>query len=311
MVRKRHPTIANAMTAGIDRDPAPRFQSVRNCEHVGRCRSGNPIVERDGNTSHSCVDPEPTGHKNVRQQKVSRQLQEKFCRGVVWPSLSDPERALLRSQHGHLASAAMTALPTSSATKIAALPFRLLLCRRLRLPPPLSARACRCARQLDVFGHHRAACVQNGVPGWTGFPSSALQHRCVGRLGRGWRPTRTLNFGQSEFGQFDFSQWAEIELAKVKIGRNRIGQSALCLCSLVCLWVSVSWALVSVGVGGAGFTCGGAGFTCGRCGVPPDPSSAGPILRWTALRRTAQNLALFSLSRRKFLPGRVHRVGQP
>ena len=34
MVRKRHPTIANAMIAGIDRDPAPCFQSVRNCEQV-------------------------------------------------------------------------------------------------------------------------------------------------------------------------------------------------------------------------------------------------------------------------------------
>ena len=34
MVRKRHPTIADAMIAGIDRGPAPCFQSVRNCEHA-------------------------------------------------------------------------------------------------------------------------------------------------------------------------------------------------------------------------------------------------------------------------------------
>ena len=34
MVRKRHPTIADAMIKGIDRNPAPCFQSVRNCEHV-------------------------------------------------------------------------------------------------------------------------------------------------------------------------------------------------------------------------------------------------------------------------------------
>ena len=56
MVRKRHPTVANGMIAGIDRDPVPHFQSVRNCEQVlVDCRSGNPIVDRNGcNTTHSC-----------------------------------------------------------------------------------------------------------------------------------------------------------------------------------------------------------------------------------------------------------------
>ena len=44
------------------------------------------------------------------------------------------------------------------------------LCRRLHLPLPLSHRTCRCGRQLDVFGHHRAACSEAGVLGKRGFP---------------------------------------------------------------------------------------------------------------------------------------------
>ena len=49
-------------------------------------------------------------------------------------------------------------------------PFRLLMCRRLHLPLPLSLRTCRCGRRLDSFGHHRAACAEAGVSGRRGFP---------------------------------------------------------------------------------------------------------------------------------------------
>ena len=42
-------------------------------------------------------------------------------------------------------------------------PFRIFLCRRLRLPLPLSSRTCRCGLQLDSFGLRRAACSEAGV----------------------------------------------------------------------------------------------------------------------------------------------------
>ena len=38
------------------------------------------------------------------------------------------------------------------------------------MPLPLSMRTCRCGRQLDMFGHHRAACAVAGVLGKRGFP---------------------------------------------------------------------------------------------------------------------------------------------
>ena len=49
-------------------------------------------------------------------------------------------------------------------------PFRILLCRRLHLPLPLTLRPCRCGRQLDMFGHHRAACPEVGVLERRGYP---------------------------------------------------------------------------------------------------------------------------------------------
>ena len=41
--------------------------------------------------------------------------------------------------------------------------FRVTLLRRLRLPLPPTARACRCGRELDILGDHRAACATAGV----------------------------------------------------------------------------------------------------------------------------------------------------
>ena len=57
-------------------------------------------------------------------------------------TLTDPTCELVKSQHGPLVSAALTALPTS----------RVWLCRRLFLPLPLSSRPCRCGRPLDMYG---------------------------------------------------------------------------------------------------------------------------------------------------------------
>ena len=46
----------------------------------------------------------------------------------------------------------------------------MVLRRRLGLSLLLSSRTCRCGRQLDSLGHHRAACSEAGVLGRRGFP---------------------------------------------------------------------------------------------------------------------------------------------
>ena len=113
-------------------------------------------------------------------------LEKNFIDEVVWPGLDNASRALFRSQHGPLASALFTALPTSRVTRVDAQPFRLLLCRRPNLPLLLSMRTCRCGRQLDVFGHHGAACAMAGVLGRRGTeaPGGGLQTMTVLQVAR-------------------------------------------------------------------------------------------------------------------------------
>ena len=92
-------------------------------------------------------DPEPSQPKAGWQRAI--ELEQKFVREEVWPALGDNTKALIRSQHGPLASTSLTALPTSKATRLEAQPFRVFLCRRLHLLLPLSMRTCQCGRQLD------------------------------------------------------------------------------------------------------------------------------------------------------------------
>ena len=98
---------------------------------------------------------------------TARACHEDQMARTVWPNLTNPERALWRSQKGPLAF--LMAFPTSRSTRIDPQPFRVLLCRRLHLPLPFSSRTCRCGRLLDCRGHHRAACAEAGVLGARGF----------------------------------------------------------------------------------------------------------------------------------------------
>ena len=63
-------------------------------------------------------------------------------------------QALLDSQTGPFASRAFTTIPHTTDTTYPDHIFRILLLRRLRLPLPLTERACRCRRNLDPLGDH-------------------------------------------------------------------------------------------------------------------------------------------------------------
>ena len=172
MVQQRHPSVAEEMIVGLDRDLAPCLAAVRHCREVLAEANFHPPGWRGlgSGGSRPCGRSGPNQPKFGWQQCASRSLETKHLNERVWPGMTDAERALLRSQRGPLASAAVTALPTSRATRMDGQPFRILLLRRLRLPLPLSSRTCRCGRQLDPLGHHRAACPEAGVLGRRGFP---------------------------------------------------------------------------------------------------------------------------------------------
>ena len=172
MIRQRHPLIAEFIVAGLADGPVPCFQAVRECQRsLAAVGFEMPSwVELSDSPPTREEDPEPNQPKFGWQQKATRMLEKNFTDEVEWPGLDNASRALLRSQHGPLAFALFTALPTSRVTRMDAQPFRLLLCRRMHLPLPLSMRTCRCGRQLDMFGHHRAACAMAGGLGRRGYP---------------------------------------------------------------------------------------------------------------------------------------------
>ena len=77
---------------------------------------------------------------------------------------------MLESQSGPFASKVFTTVPYTAHFTYPNHLFRVLLLRRLRLPLPLTARACRCRRALNPLGDHRAACPRSGALRSRGTP---------------------------------------------------------------------------------------------------------------------------------------------
>ena len=172
MIRNRHPTVAASILRGLTDSPEQSFEALRICElFLDERQFTLPTWEAlaGGERPAGEDEDEPGQPKHGWQREAARCAEASFLENSVWPSLTDSDRALWRSQRGPLASAVFTAFPTSRVYRIEAQPFRLLLCRRLRLPMPLSSRTCRCGRLLDVLGHHRAACAEAEVLGRRGF----------------------------------------------------------------------------------------------------------------------------------------------
>ena len=172
MVHQRHPEVARMMVGGLARGAASCFTAVRGCvqslvdvgfeppEWESLLVDARPQLEEE---------EDPTQPKICWQKKGVSQVEQHHLQTVVWPTLSEPERALWRSHSGPLASAVFVAVPTTRTTRIEPQLFRVLLSRRLRRPLPFTSRSCRCGRLHDVFGHHRAACAEAGVLGRRGY----------------------------------------------------------------------------------------------------------------------------------------------
>ena len=192
-------------------DRSPTIHAVLSCERT-LCDSGfdapnwEDLAEGASPHQDESQEEEPNQPRHGWQKVASMHLESKFISDALWPTLSAQERALMRSQCGPLSSVAFTAFPTSRLTRFDFQPFRVLLLRRLHLPLPLSARACRCASSRRLWPP--PVCMCNFWGCWEeGFPSSCegLQrgrsqgaHQCDGqglgplasRQGRqtgGWR----------------------------------------------------------------------------------------------------------------------------
>ena len=171
---QRNPRTARLMIRQLeDDDPVSCFITVNQCQRVlmDAGLAVPPWDELAYTQPRREEEPQPSQPKTGWQQRASRKLEAKFLHDSVWPALDDSARALIRSQCGPLASAPLTALPTSKATMLDPQFFRLLLCRRLHLPLPLSMRTCRCGRQLDMFWPSSCSVCCGRGSGEEGVPS--------------------------------------------------------------------------------------------------------------------------------------------
>ena len=100
---------------------------------------------------------EPGCQRAAWQHEGSDRLEEAF-RESLFVTMTDSERALVRSQGGPGAGAAFSACPTCAVTRIDLHLFRTLFLRRL-----LSKRTYRCRHPLDFRGHQRAVCARAGA----------------------------------------------------------------------------------------------------------------------------------------------------
>ena len=126
---------------------------------------------------------EPGCQRTGWQHEAAIEVEREFRDVDLFPRMAEHERALVRSQGGPMAGMSLAAVPSNPHTRIEPQLFRVLLLRRLRLPLPLSSRACRCGRLLDVFGHHRASCALAGVLGRRGFAVESITARICREAG--------------------------------------------------------------------------------------------------------------------------------
>ena len=96
------------------------------------------------------ADGEPNQPRVGWQAQAAREVESSFLANLRL-TLSDTEGALLRSQGGPLASSPFISFPTNRTSRLEPQLLRVLFLRRLRLPLPLSARACRCGRPLRLW----------------------------------------------------------------------------------------------------------------------------------------------------------------
>ena len=131
-------------------------------------------------------EPEDFEPGIVRQgwQHEASSRKEQHFRDEFFKKVSQQVQALVRSQGGPCAGAALSTVPTNRETTIPFHLFRVKLLRRLRQPLPLSVCNCRCGRLLDVCGHHRAACARVAMLGRRGF---ALESAAARICREAWR----------------------------------------------------------------------------------------------------------------------------
>ncbi len=195
MIQARHPGLAERLVGALDDEAGGQSASAISA------RACLTALQAEGFDLHpgwrelrAGARPPPPPNRDLGEADWSEwshgwqfhaaAARERHARDVsLWPRLSRPQRAMLRSQTGPLCGAALAAVPTAPEYTIAPELFRVILLRRLRLPLPLSGRRCACRRFLDPQGDHRAACPTVGILGQRAAPQERMAARVCREAG--------------------------------------------------------------------------------------------------------------------------------
>ena len=136
MVRARHHQVAQNIIDGMTRRASHTLATVE--ESASRLRKvGVDITSWEALAAGArpqgdVIEWEPTEIIHGWQRHVAVTQHSHHKEQVVWPRLSRPERAMVRSQSGLLLSLPFTAMPMNRLTRMDPGPFRVLLFRRGR-----------------------------------------------------------------------------------------------------------------------------------------------------------------------------------
>ena len=146
MIRERHPRVAEMLVAEFSGEPAtPFLQAASLCgvQLIGRMEFDPPswdaLARGARPPTREPEDREPGTTRHGWQQEASSRVEGEF-RNDMFSRIPDQTQALIRSQSGRGAGAALTVTPSNRETSIPSHLFRVILLRRLRLALPLYVR---------------------------------------------------------------------------------------------------------------------------------------------------------------------------
>ena len=188
MIQRRHSAVADLMVYHLE--GAPRTPCLESASRAAAALDGTDGFEVPSWSAlasglrplpRNPEDHEPGCPTQGWQHEAASRVERQFRSAVLFPSLCDSDRALMRSQSGPGAGVALSATPSSALTRIESALFRVLLLRRLR--QPLRLTLCSCGRLLDFRGHHRTTCARSGILSRQGFALESAAARVCREAG--------------------------------------------------------------------------------------------------------------------------------
>ena len=203
-VHLRHPVLGDQIEAALSRgEPGQHLQAAMRCREqlldVGMEAPPWEDLIRGVVPRNDLDDAEP-GVKHWWQFQATQKVEDCYLSGAMWPRLSGPSRALLRSQGGPMDGLPFTSFPTAVHSRFdgpcsplapSLAPFALFrsqlpvwLSTRFQWPPPCSLRGGRGSGAKGLCGGKRTSMSGSGRQSFVERASARHGFGSAGRVGQ-------------------------------------------------------------------------------------------------------------------------------